>query len=55
MRWPRSPRTSFPPQVDAAVEPIYNRSAGRWVNFRKYMEPVLPILRPWIEKFGYEA
>jgi tetratricopeptide (TPR) repeat protein len=37
------------------VEPIYNRSAGRWVNFRKYMEPVLPILRPWIEKFGYEA
>jgi tetratricopeptide (TPR) repeat protein len=37
------------------VEPIYKRAAGRWKNYRKHMEPVLPILRPWIEKFGYEA
>lgn len=37
------------------VEPIYQRSAGRWKNYRKHMEPVLPILAPWIEKFGYEA
>ncbi|MFL6764108.1 MAG: tetratricopeptide repeat-containing sulfotransferase family protein [Sphingomicrobium sp.] len=37
------------------VEPIYSRSAGRWVNYRKHLEPVLPVLRPWIEKFGYEA
>ena len=36
------------------VEPIYNRSAGRWENYLKHMEPVLPILAPWIEKFGYE-
>ena len=37
------------------VEPIYQRSAGRWQNFRKHLEPVIPVLRPWIEKFGYEA
>ena len=37
------------------VEPIYQRSAGRWKNYRKQMEPVIPILRPWIEKFGYEV
>lgn len=36
------------------VEPIYSRSAGRWRNFRKQMEPVLPVLQPWIDKFGYE-
>jgi hypothetical protein len=36
------------------VEPIYNRSAGRWQNYRKHLEPVFPILRPWVEKFGYE-
>lgn len=35
------------------IEPIYKRSAGRWENYRKHMEPVLPILAPWIEKFGY--
>lgn len=36
------------------VEPIYKRSAGRWQNYRKHLEPVLPLLRPWVEKFGYE-
>jgi len=37
------------------IEPIYTRSAGRWEKYRKYLEPVLPVLRPWIEKFGYTA
>ena len=37
------------------VEPIYQRSAGRWVKFRRHLEPILPTLKPWIEKFGYEA
>jgi tetratricopeptide (TPR) repeat protein len=36
------------------VEPIYKRSAGRWQNYRKHLEPVIPVLRPWAEKFGYE-
>lgn len=35
------------------VEPIYSRSSGRWRNFEKQLEPVLPILEPWIRKFGY--
>lgn len=36
------------------VEPIYKRSAGRWENYREHLEPVLPVLAPWAEKFGYE-
>lgn len=35
------------------VEPIYKRSAGRWQNYRKHLEPIFPIVRPWVEKFGY--
>jgi hypothetical protein len=35
------------------LEPIYTRSAGRWQNYRKHLEPVLPVLAPWVEKFGY--
>ena len=35
------------------VEPIYTRAAGRWLNYRKHLEPVLPILEPWVRKFGY--
>jgi hypothetical protein len=35
------------------VEPLYKRSAGRWQNYRKHLEPIFPVLRPWVEKFGY--
>jgi hypothetical protein len=35
------------------VEPIYTRASGRWWNYRKQLEPIFPILAPWIEKFGY--
>jgi tetratricopeptide (TPR) repeat protein len=35
------------------VEPIYQRSAGRWQNYRKHLEPIFPMVRPWVEKFGY--
>jgi Sulfotransferase family len=36
------------------VEPIYTRSAGRWQNYREHLQPVIPVLMPWAEKFGYE-
>jgi len=35
------------------VEPIYKRSAGRWENYRKHLEPVLPVLAPWAARFDY--
>jgi hypothetical protein len=35
------------------TEPLYTRAAGRWERYRKHLEPVLPILAPWAEKFGY--
>lgn len=36
------------------AEPIYSRSSGRWRHYRTHLEPILPVLKPWIEKFGYE-
>lgn len=35
------------------TEPIYRRSVGRWLNHRKHLEPVFPVLHRWIDKFGY--
>lgn len=35
------------------AQPIYDRSAGRWQSYRKHLEPVLPVLEPWVRKFGY--
>ncbi|WP_037499104.1 tetratricopeptide repeat-containing sulfotransferase family protein [Sphingomonas jaspsi] len=34
-------------------EPIYRRSAGRWTKYRRQLEPVIPILAPWVERLGY--
>lgn len=35
------------------TEPIYTRAAGRWQRYRHHLEPVLPVLAPWVERFGY--
>jgi Flp pilus assembly protein TadD len=35
------------------AEPLYHRSAGRWQHYRKHLEPILPVLVPWVQKFGY--
>jgi hypothetical protein len=35
------------------TEPIYQRAAGRWVRYREQMAEVLPVLQPWVARFGY--
>lgn len=37
------------------TEPIYKSSVARWQRYRGHLDPILPVLRPWIEKFGYQA
>lgn len=41
------------PSYNQVVEPIYKRADGRWTKYQDALEPVLPILRPWIERHGY--
>jgi len=35
------------------IEPIYKRASGRWTRYRENLEPVLPILKPWAQRYGY--
>ena len=28
---------------------------GTWRRYRDQMAPVLPVLQPWVDRFGYEA
>jgi tetratricopeptide (TPR) repeat protein len=46
----RYARTASYAQV---TEPLYERSLYRYRHYRKYLEPVIPILRPVIERLGY--
>jgi hypothetical protein len=36
-------------------QPLYTRAAGRWERYRRFLEPVIPILSPWAEKMGYSV
>lgn len=36
------------------VEPLYDRSIGRWKRYREQLKPVLPLLEPWAVKLGYD-
>ncbi|HKT42915.1 MAG TPA: sulfotransferase [Rhodanobacteraceae bacterium] len=43
------------PSYAQVTQPVNAKAVGRWVNYREQFEPVLPVLRPWIERFGYGA
>lgn len=36
------------------AEPVYRRAVGRWQNYRRWLEPVLPLLRPHLEWLQYD-
>lgn len=42
------------PSYAQVAEPLYTRANGRWLRYRSHMEAVIPILRPWAERLGYE-
>lgn len=46
-------RTISTPSYHQVVQPIYTRSVGRWRHYRNQLQPVLPLLRPYIDAFGY--
>lgn len=48
-------RSIATPSYHQVVEPIYRRSVNRWHNYAAAFEPLLPILAPFIEAFGYGA
>lgn len=43
------------PSYHQVTQKIYTRASGRWVKYRKHMEPVLDILKPQAEKSGYKV
>jgi Flp pilus assembly protein TadD len=41
------------PSYTQVIEPINTRSVRHWQRYREYFEPVLPILAPMLEDWGY--
>jgi tetratricopeptide (TPR) repeat protein len=42
------------PSYSQVVKPINSRSVGRWRHYRGHFEPLLPLVTPWIERWGYD-
>lgn len=42
------------PSYYQVVEPVNRKGVGRWQRYRQWMEPALPHLAPYVERFGYE-
>ena len=34
-------------------QPLYARAVSRWLRYRQQLEPVLPVLEPWIKRMEY--
>lgn len=43
------------PSYAQVAEPVSNRPAGRWTRYRDQLGPVLPTLKPWADRMGYET
>ena len=41
------------PSYNQVNQPLYSRARGRWERYREQMQPVLPTLLPWADRFGY--
>jgi tetratricopeptide (TPR) repeat protein len=43
------------PSYTQVIEPPNKKAVGRWRRYSKYFEPVLPVLRPIMQHWGYDA
>lgn len=41
------------PSYAQVTQPVNAKAVGRWMNYREHFEPVLPTLRPWLDRFSY--
>jgi tetratricopeptide (TPR) repeat protein len=42
------------PSYHQVVQPIYKSARERWRNYENHLQPVLPILQPFLTRFGYQ-
>ncbi len=47
-------RTIASASARQVIDPIYNRSVGRWRRYATELAPVLPVLHKWARRLGYD-
>ena len=42
------------PSYDQVIQPLYQQSNNKWLNYKDHMSNVLPTIKPWLKYFEYE-
>jgi hypothetical protein len=43
------------PSAGQVRRPLYGEGIGYWRNYAEQLQPMMPILKPWVEAFGYSV
>ena len=43
------------PSYAQVVEPVHAKSVNRWRHYARHFAPILPHVRPYLERWGYDA
>jgi hypothetical protein len=43
------------PSYSQVIEPVHKKAVGRWRSYERHLSPVLPIIGPYLERWGYEG
>ncbi len=43
------------PSYSQVVQPVHDRSVGRWQHYGSYFAEALPVIEPYLERWGYEG
>jgi tetratricopeptide (TPR) repeat protein len=41
------------PSASQVAKPIYKSSVGKWRRYAAHLDAVMPVLSPWVERWGY--
>jgi tetratricopeptide (TPR) repeat protein len=51
----RDKRFISTPSYSQVIEPVSNKSVGRWHSYERGLSPILPIIEPYLRRWGYEG
>ncbi len=43
------------PSANQVRRPLYGEGIGYWRNYAEQLQPMMPILKPWVEAYGYSV
>ena len=43
------------PSYSQVVQPVNRKAVDRWRSYERHFEPILPVLQPYLERWGYSA